>query len=207
MWELDYKESWVPNNWCFQTAVLEKLLRVPWTARRSNQSILKEISPEYSSEGLMLKLKLPILWPPDVKNWLTGKRPWCWERLKAGEGDDRGGDGWMASLTQWTWLWASSRRRWRTGKPGVLQFMVLQRSGHDWASEQQLCKLLQRLEYWLQSSFFKPNFIELILCARKCSEKRPRTREINNRFHILLQLVQTYWASLVAQTVKNPPAM
>ena len=58
MWELDYKESWVPKNWCFWTVVLEKTLRVPWTARRSNQSILKEISPEYSLEGLRLKLKL-----------------------------------------------------------------------------------------------------------------------------------------------------
>ena len=57
MWELDYKESWVPKNWCFWTVVLEKTLRVPWTARRSNQSILKEYSPEYSLEGLMLKLK------------------------------------------------------------------------------------------------------------------------------------------------------
>ena len=58
MWELDYKESWAPKNWYFWTVVLEKTLRVPWTARRSNQSILKEISPEYSLEGLMLKLKL-----------------------------------------------------------------------------------------------------------------------------------------------------
>ena len=58
MWELDYKESWVPKNWCFWTVVLEKTLEFPWTARRSNQSILKEISPEYSLKGLMLKLKL-----------------------------------------------------------------------------------------------------------------------------------------------------
>ena len=58
MWELDHKESWAPKNWCFWTVVLEKTLRVPWTARRSNQSILREISPEYSLEGLMLKLKL-----------------------------------------------------------------------------------------------------------------------------------------------------
>ena len=58
MWELDYKESWAPENWCFWTVVLQKLLRVPWTARRSNQLILKEINPEYSLEGLMLKLKL-----------------------------------------------------------------------------------------------------------------------------------------------------
>ena len=70
--------------------------RVPWTARRSNQSILKQISPECSLEGLMLKLKLQYF----VDTWW--KRPWCWERLKAGEGDERGWDGWMASLTQWT---------------------------------------------------------------------------------------------------------
>ena len=58
MWELDYKESWVQKNWCFWTVVLEKTLESPWTARRCIQSILKEISPEYSLEGLMLKLKL-----------------------------------------------------------------------------------------------------------------------------------------------------
>ena len=84
MWELDCEEGWVPKNWCFWTVVLEKTLRVPWTARRSNQSILKEISPEYLLEGLMLKLKLPIFWPPDAKSWLTGKDPdagknWRWE--------------------------------------------------------------------------------------------------------------------------------
>ena len=85
--------------WCCR-----RLLRVPWTARRSNQSILKEINPEYSLEGLMLKLKLRyfghLMWR------LTHlKRLWCWERLKVGEeGDDRGWDGWMASPTQWTWV-------------------------------------------------------------------------------------------------------
>ena len=81
--------------WCWR-----RLLRVPWTARRSNQSILKEINPEYSLEGLMLKLKLDTLatWCKELTYW---KRPWCWERSKAGEeGDDRGWDGWMASLTQ-----------------------------------------------------------------------------------------------------------
>ena len=76
-----------------------------------------------------------ILWPPNAKNWLIGKRSWCWERLKAGEGDNRGWDGWLESLTQW--VWASSWRWWRTGKPGVLQSMTLQRLRHDWATEQQ----------------------------------------------------------------------
>ena len=93
--------------WCW-----ERLLRVPWTARRSKPSILKKINPEYSLEGLTLKLKLqylaPILWSKEPNHW---KRPWCWERLKArGEGDDRGWDGWMASSTQWAWVWANSWR-------------------------------------------------------------------------------------------------
>ena len=96
---------------------------VPWTARRSTQSILKEISPEYSLEGLMLKLKLQYLatWCEELTHL---KRPWSWERLKVGaEGDSREWDGWMASLTRWTWVWASSGSWWWTGKPGVLQCM------------------------------------------------------------------------------------
>ena len=135
MWELDHKESWAPKNWCFKLWCWRRLLRVPWTARRSNLSILKEISPEYSLEGLMLKLKLQYLatWWEELTHL---KRPWCWERLKAGgEGDDRGGDGWMASLTQWTWDWVNSRSWWRTGKPGLLQSTRSQRVGHDWATE------------------------------------------------------------------------
>ena len=116
--------------WCWR-----KLLRVPWTARRSIPSILKEISPEYSLEGLMLKLKLQyfghLMWRTD-----SLKRPWCWERLKVGrEGDDRRWDGWMASLTQWIWVWVSSESWWWSGKPGVLQSMRLQRDGHNWATE------------------------------------------------------------------------
>ena len=97
-----------------------------------------EINPEYSLEGLMLKLKLQyfghLMW---TANWLE-IRPQRWERLRAkGEGGGRGWDGWMASLTRWTWVWASSGRQWRTGKPGVLQSMRSQRVGHDWAIELQ----------------------------------------------------------------------
>ena len=113
--------------WCWR-----RLLRVPWTTRRSNQSILKEISPEYSLEGLMLKLKYDTLaaWCEELSHW---KRPWCWERLKAGgEGDNRGWDGWMASPTRWTWVWASSGGWWWTG---VLQSLGSQRVGHNWATE------------------------------------------------------------------------
>ena len=74
MWELDYKESWVLKNWCFLTVVLEKTLRVSWTIRRSNQSILKEINPEYIGRT-DAEAETPIFWPPDVRNWLIGKDP------------------------------------------------------------------------------------------------------------------------------------
>ena len=119
--------------WCWRW-----LLRVPWTAKRSNHSILKEINPEYSLEGLELKLKLPHF-GHRTQRMTHQKRPWCWERFRAGgEGDDRGWDGWMASLTQWTWVWASSRRWWRIGKPGMLQSMGSERVGDDRATEQSL---------------------------------------------------------------------
>ena len=77
----------------------------------------------------------PILWPPDVKSWLS-KRPWCWERLKVGgEGDDRGWDGWMASLTQWTWVLVDSSSWWWTGRANMLQSMESHRVGHDWRTD------------------------------------------------------------------------
>ena len=99
--------------------------RLPWAALRSNQSILKEISPEYSFEGVMLKLKLQYFGHP-MQRTTHWKRPWCWERLKTGEGDNRGWDGWMASPTQWAWTWVSSGSWWWTGRPGVLWSMGLQ---------------------------------------------------------------------------------
>ena len=96
---------------------------VPWTARRSKQSILKEISPEYSLEGLMLELKLQYFGHL-MQRTDSSERPFCWERLKAGgEGDDRRWDGWTASPSWWTWVWVSSRSWWWTGRPGVLQSM------------------------------------------------------------------------------------
>ena len=115
--------------WCWRT------LESPLDCKECNQSILKEISPEYSLEGLMLTLKSDTLasWWEELTHW---RRPWCWERLKAGEeGDDRGWDGWMASPTQWTWVWVDSRSWWWTGRPGMLQFMGSQRVRHNWASE------------------------------------------------------------------------
>ena len=132
MWEL----GWVPKAECqrldaFELWCWRRLLRVPWTARRSNWSILKEINPEYSLEGLKLKLisNNLVTWWEGPTHW---KRLWSWERWRAGEGGDREWDVWMASLTQWTWVWANSRRYGRTGKPGVLQSMRSQRVRHDW---------------------------------------------------------------------------
>ena len=119
----------------FELRCWRRLLRVPWTARIYNQSILKEISPGYSLEGLMVKLKLQYLATSceELTHW---KRPWCWETLRAGgEGDDRGWDGWMASATRWTWVWVDSRSWWWAGRPGMLWFMGLQRVGQDWVTE------------------------------------------------------------------------
>ena len=98
MWELDHKAGWEPKNWYFWVVFLEKTLESPWTARRSNQSILKEISPEYSPEGLMLKLKLQYF------GHLMGRAD-------------------SLEKTQWTWIWTHSGRLWRTGRSCMLQAM------------------------------------------------------------------------------------
>ena len=135
MWELDHKESWALKNWCFWAVVLEKTLRVPWIARRSKQSVIKEISPECSLERLMLKLKLQYFGhlmrraDSSKKNLMLRKIEGRRRR------DDRGWDGWMASLTGWTWVWVNSGSWWWTGKPGMLQSMGLQRVRHDWVTE------------------------------------------------------------------------
>ena len=113
--------------WCWR-----RLLIVPWIARRSSQSILKEISPEYSLEGLMPKLKLQYIGHL-MQRADSFEKTWCWERLKVGgEGDNRGWDSWMASLTRWTWVWINSRSWWWTGRPGVLQSMGSQRVRYNW---------------------------------------------------------------------------
>ena len=135
MWELYHKEGWPLKNWCFWTVVLEKTLESPLDC--------KEIQPVHS-EGHHpwvffgrndAKAETPVLWPPHAKSWLIGK-DWCWEGLGAGgEGDDRGWDDWMASPTQWMWVWVNSGSWWWTGRPGVLRFMGSQKVGHDWATE------------------------------------------------------------------------
>ena len=143
-WTIKKAEPWRID--AFELSCWRRLLRVPWTARRSNQSILKEISPEYSLEGLMLELKLQYL-ATCCEELTLWKRPWCWERLKmGGEGNDRGWDGWMASPTQWAWVWVNPGSWWWTGKPGLLWFMGSQRVGHDWVTELNWSKISENKE-------------------------------------------------------------
>ena len=124
MWELDYKESWAQENWCFCTVALKKTLKshlglkdIKPVNPKGNQSLnihWKDWCWSWNSNTL-------ATWCEELTPW---KRAWCWERSKAGgEGDNRGWDGWMASLTQWTWVWASWGSWWWIGKPGVLQSM------------------------------------------------------------------------------------
>ena len=120
MWELDHKEGWVPKNDAFELWCWRRLLRVPWATRRSNQSILFRISLNIHCKDWCWSWRsCPLAtWYKEPSHW---KRPWCWERLKAGEAGNGGLDGWMTSPTQWTKVWASSGKQWKTGKPGVLQ--------------------------------------------------------------------------------------
>ena len=129
--------------WCWK-----RLWRVPWTAKRSNQSILR-------------RSVMGVLWKDWCWSWNSNtlatlceelshlKRPWCWEGLGAGgEGDDRGWDGWMVSPIRWTWVWVNSGSWWWTGRLGVLWFMGLQRVRHDWATELSWCSLNEEMDWF-----------------------------------------------------------
>ena len=137
MWELDYKENWVLKNWCFWTMVLKKTLESLLDARRSNQSILKEINPVYSLEGLMLKLKLQyfghLMRRADSfeKTLMLGKTE---GRRRRGWQEDEM-VGWHHRLNGHEFGWVDSGSLWWTGRPGMLQFMGSQRVRHDWATE------------------------------------------------------------------------
>ena len=132
MWELDCEEGRALKNWCFWTVVLERTLESPLKCKEAIQSILKEISPEYSLEGLMLKLKRQYFGHL-MRRVDSLEKTLMLGGIGAGEGDDRGWDGWMASWTRWVWV--NSRSWWWTGRPDVLQFMGSQRIGHDWVTE------------------------------------------------------------------------
>ena len=136
MWELGYKESWAPKNWCFWTVVLEKTLESPLDCKE-----IKLVNPRGNQAWIFIgrsndEAEAPTLWPLDAKSWLMRKDPDTGKDWRQ-KGGDRGWDDWMASLSEWTCVWASSRRWWRTGRPGVLQSMGWQRAGYNWVTEQQ----------------------------------------------------------------------
>ena len=147
MWELDSEESWALKNWCFWTVVLEKTLESPLDC--------SEIQPVHAKGNqswiFIGRTEAEAETPVTLATWceeLTQlKRPWCWERLKmGGGGDDRGWDGWMASPTQWTWVWVNSGSWWWTGKPHMLQSMGLRNvlewvTELNWTNSSKLCSL------------------------------------------------------------------
>ena len=134
VWGLDHKGGWVLKTWYFWAVVLEKTLESPLDSKE-----IKSVNPKGNQSWIFIgridvEAEAPILWPPDLKCRLIGIDPNAgkgWRQEKGMTEDE------MALLTQWTWVWARSRRWWRTGKPGVLQFMGSQRLGHGWVTEQQ----------------------------------------------------------------------
>ena len=135
MWDLDSEESWVQKNWCFWTVVLEETLESPLDYKK-----IQSVHPQGDQSRVIIgrtdvEAETPILWPPHEKSWLIGKDPNArkdWGRRRRGRQRMRC---WMASPTWWTWVWVNSRSWWWTRRPGVLQFMRLQRVGHDWETE------------------------------------------------------------------------
>ena len=180
MWNLDYKESWAPKNWSFWTVVLGRLLKVPWTARRSNQSILKEISPGCSLEGLMLKLQFQYFGHLVRRTDSFEKTLILGKMTAGGEGDDRGWDGWMASPTQWTWIRVNSGSLWWTGRPGMLRFMGLQSR--------------TRLSNWTELKWW--SLLQKVMHSR-----------VSEKVEIEWILVLQMRTSLVVQRVKNLPVV
>ena len=142
MWELDHKERWAPKNWCFWTVVLGKTLESPLDYKE-----IQTVHPKVNQSWIFIgrtdaEAEMLILQPPWCKELAHWKRPWCWERLKVRrEGNDRGWDDWMASLTRGIWVWASSGSWWWTGKSGLLQSMGSQRVRHNWVTELNLTKI------------------------------------------------------------------
>ena len=167
-WTVKKAEHWRIDAfelWCWR-----RLLRVPWTARRSNQSILKEISPQCSLEGLMLKMKLQYF------GHLMRRADSFEKTLVLGgigrEKDDRGKDGWMASPTQWTWVWVNSVNWWWTGRPRVLQFIGSQRVRHDSATELNWTDRCSVIFKKCKSLYYKPvTYIILYLNYISIKEK------------------------------------
>ena len=147
MWELDYKESWMQKNWCFWTVVLEETFERPLDCKE-----IQPVHPKGNQSWLFIggtdvEAETPILWPPDAKNWLIWKDPDVGKDWRQEEGDNRGWDGWMASLTQWTWVWVNSGSWWWAGRLGKLRSMVSQRVGHNWGTELNWTEIINYLKF------------------------------------------------------------
>ena len=159
MWELDFKESWAAENWCFWTVVLEKNLEISLDS--------KEIQPVHAKGDQSWALH----WKDWCWSWNSNtlatwckelthlKRPCCWERWEVREEADRGWDGWMASPTWWTWVWVDSGSWWWTGRPGVLRFMESQRAGHDWVTELKWTHIIYFYSFYISFIFW--NVVDL----------------------------------------------
>ena len=164
MWELDHQEGWVPKNLCFRTVGLEKTLESSLDCKEIKPVNSKGNQPWIFIGRTDAKLKLQyfgcLMWRANSleKTLMLGK-------MKAGgEGGNRGWDGWMASLTQLTWVWVNSGSWWWAGRPGVLQSMGWQRVGHDWMTELNWSKLeweMSPIVWWLAYSLVLPTFLEI----------------------------------------------
>jgi len=169
MWELDHKEGWALKNWCFLIVMQQKTLESPLDCKE-----IKPVNPKGNQPWIFTgRNEAECCWSWSANTLAT----WCeeltnWERLRAGEEeDDRGWDGWMVSPTQWTWVWVDSGRWWRTGKPGVLQFMELQRVRHNLETEQQQQELAISIlspEKYASKSFIFKIFIYLAMWDLSC---------------------------------------
>ena len=177
MWELDGKEGWALKNWCFWTVVLEKTLESPLDCKE-----IQPVHPKGNQSRIFIgridaEVETPILWPPDVESWLIGKVPDAgkdWGQKE--KGGDRRWDGWMASPTQWMWLWVNSGRWWRTRKPGMLQSIGLPRVGHDLATEwqQQWFKNVFEIQWF----FSLGNICSVITGGQETSKEDKRLPEV-----------------------------
>ena len=156
---MDNKEGWAPKNWWFWTVVLEKALETPLDCKE-----IKPVNPKENQSWIFTgrtdaEAEAPILSVHYVKNRLIGKKPWCWERLRAGgERGDKEWDGWIASLIQWAWVWASSKRQWRTGKPGFPAVHTIGSQNWIWVSN--WTTIMNRFILYgldIQSGFFDPS--------------------------------------------------
>ena len=157
MWELDHKESWAPKSLCFWTVVLEKTLESPLDCKE-----IQPINPKGIQSWIFIgrteaEAEAPILWPPDARNWLIGQTLMLGKTEGMRRRDNRGWDGWMASLTRCTTVWAISGGWWWAGRPGVLPCMELQRAEHncDWTMNKTYYDFASFVEY-KKRSFISP---------------------------------------------------